>query len=50
MIRCLEHWADRNFTKVMFFLMGTCAGAILIFVLQGLGGVVCPEVSVGTMP
>ena len=50
MFHRLEMWADRNFKQVILFLSGIGTGAVLVLILQGLGGVVCPEVSVGTMP
>ena len=50
MFHKLERWADRNFKEVMLILVGIMIGACLIFVLQALGGAVCPEVTVGPMP
>lgn len=50
MLRRLELWADRNFKQAIIFLAGIMAGATLVYLFQTLGGVVCPEVLVGTMP
>ena len=50
MFHKLEQWCDRNFQQVMLVLVGAMIGACLVFVFQSLGGVVCPEIPVGTMP